>query len=182
MTSDNSEFDCLTLIGVFNDCFLHKHHACLVAGGDEPLYVPAKGGSPAEIIFTKDYFASALHEVAHWCIAGQARRQIRDYGYWYAPDGRTAQQQQQFETVEIKPQALEWVFNSACGHRFRVSSDNLMAGFGASEQFKKDIYGQVLKYCKEGLPNRAAEFACALSQQYGQSTYLSPERFVYIEL
>ena len=41
-------------------------------------------------------------------------------------------QQQAFERVEVKPQALEWLFNLCCGHRFRISADNLEAGRGAS--------------------------------------------------
>jgi elongation factor P hydroxylase len=75
--------------------------------------------------YREDYFASALHEVAHWCIAGEQRRQQLDFGYWYAPDGRSPEQQGAFEAVEYKPQALEWFFSLACGYRFRLSADNL---------------------------------------------------------
>ncbi len=39
----------------------------------------------------------------HWCIAGKARRNRVDFGYWYCPDGRDAQTQSQFEDVEVKP-------------------------------------------------------------------------------
>ncbi len=35
---------------------------------------------------------------------------LPDLGYWYAPDGRIEEQQALFEQVEIKPQAIEWLF------------------------------------------------------------------------
>ncbi len=40
-----------------------------------------------------DFFASALHEISHWCVAGKARREQVDFGYWYCPDGRDAMTQ-----------------------------------------------------------------------------------------
>ncbi|MEA7548766.1 elongation factor P hydroxylase, partial [Salmonella enterica subsp. enterica serovar Anatum] len=43
------------------------------------------------------------YEISHWCIAGKARRELVDFGYWYCPDGRDAQTQSQFEDVEVKP-------------------------------------------------------------------------------
>src|SRR5699024_7455731 len=60
-----------TLVRIFNQVFATTYRTLLEAGGDEPLYQPAS--EPAgrhRIVFTRDYFASALHEVAHWCIAG----------------------------------------------------------------------------------------------------------------
>ncbi len=54
---------------------------------------------------SRTVFASALHEISHWCIAGKARRELVDFGYWYCPDGRDAMTQSQFEDVEVKPQA-----------------------------------------------------------------------------
>jgi len=140
-----------------------------VGGGEEPVYLP---GTPAKIIFTHDYFSSALHEVAHWCIAGKARREQVDYGYWYVPDGRTYEQQMAFEQVEIKPQAVEWVFNRACGYQFRLSADNLDALIGASEAFKIDVLRQAQEYCEKGLPKRAQRFASALAQHFCTDNYL----------
>ena len=60
---------------VFNDCFAHSCNTRLCGGADEPLYQPA--ATPAgfhALYYRGDYFASALHEVAHWCIAGAQRR------------------------------------------------------------------------------------------------------------
>jgi elongation factor P hydroxylase len=156
------------LVACFNRTFDQAYNTRLVGGGEEPIYLPADGKVLFHrIVFTRDYFSSALHEIAHWCVAGEVRRKQVDYGYWYAPDGRSQEQQQEFERVEIKPQAMEWIFSVACGHRFRVSADNLEAGLGASDRFKANIYQQVLTYCQQGLPERPQQFALALAQHYG---------------
>lgn len=156
------------LVAIFNQTFAETDNTRLIKGGAEPVYLPAGVGSRYhQIIFTRDYFSSALHEVAHWCVAGKARRLQEDYGYWYAPDGRSAEQQQAFEVVEVKPQALEWIFHTACGVPFRVSADNLAAGLGASDAFKQAIQQQVLRYCTHGLPARANIFLTALTAFYG---------------
>jgi len=81
------------LESVFNALFLPTYGTRLVGGADEPLYLPAKHGKPHTIYYRDDYTSSALHECAHWCIAGPERRQLEDYGYWYAPDGRSREQQ-----------------------------------------------------------------------------------------
>ena len=159
--------DCSDLITLFAECFGTRFNTRLVAGGSEPEYLPASGGNCARIIFSHDYFASALHEVAHWCLAGAERRQLPDYGYWYAPDGRDPLQQQAFERVEAKPQALEWLFAEAAGFRFRVSADNLGQAQGPSDAFKKAITAQARHYLINGLPSRAATFAEALGTFYG---------------
>jgi elongation factor P hydroxylase len=111
---------------LFERCFLEDYHTRLIGGALEPLYRPGRGTALHQVYYRQDYFASALHEVAHWCIAGQRRRQQEDFGYWYAPDGRDQKTQRSFEQVEVKPQALEWHFSRACGYRFRLSVDNLM--------------------------------------------------------
>jgi elongation factor P hydroxylase len=161
------------LVQLFERCFFAEFNTRLEGGADEPLYLPATVGHPARILFTRDYFASALHEVAHWCIAGEARRQMSDYGYWYAADGRSAVEQREFEKVEVKPQALEWIFGTACGTRFRVSADNLASGLGASDEFKEAIAAQARAYCA-CLPSRPARFAAALKDFYGADEVLDP--------
>lgn len=161
------------LIQLFERCFYREFHTCLEGGAEEPLYLPCWEKSPARVIFTRDYFASALHEVAHWCVAGDYRRTQQDYGYWYAPDGRSSAQQVEFEKVEVKPQALEWIFSVACGIRFRVSADNLASGLGASLGFKAAIADQARIYC-ECLPERPARFVAALGNFYQQKNILDP--------
>lgn len=118
-----------------------------------------------------------LLEVAHWCVAGEKRRQQEDYGYWYAPDGRTEAQQQEFEKVEVRPQALEWIFSVASGHPFTVSADNLALGLGPSDAFKKAIWEQVVQFCEQGLPPRPADLVAALELEFGLADTLNARHF-----
>lgn len=158
---------CADLVSLFEQCFRAEFNTRLVAGGREPEYLPANANAKeACIVFTRDYFASALHEIAHWCLAGPERRQQLDYGYWYAPDGRNAQQQEEFERVEVKPQALEWLFAEAAGFGFRVSVDNLNLACEPSAAFKNAIAAQAQQYVVQGLPRRASVFVNALLDFY----------------
>jgi len=154
------KFDSHDLISLFNGLFEHSEKTILVGDGIEPVYLPIDPNFPLNrIIFTHDYFASALHEIAHWCIASRQRRMQIDYGYWYSPDGRNAEQQQLFEQAEVKPQALEWIFSMAAGSKFTVSVDNLVGGKNHDQNaFEKKIHQQVQKYLEIGLPERAALF------------------------
>lgn len=136
------------LILHFNHWFSH-YNVTLVRGKNEPEYFPATDTEPAKIQFAHGFFNSALHEISHWCIAGQHRRTLPDLGYWYAPDGRTQEQQALFEQVEIKPQALEWLFSNACNRRFRVSLDNLTGDGGDGTGFKDNVYLQVQSYLND---------------------------------
>jgi len=134
------------LIVLFNHLFIHKQ-VILVRGAGEPEYFPANNNQPARIEFAHGFFQSALHEASHFCVAGQQRRLLPDFGYWYAPDGRSAAQQQAFERVEIKPQAIECLFTLACERSFEVSQDNLFADFDTSgSTFAADVYQQVKSY------------------------------------
>ena len=155
---------------VFADCFADKLHTRLRGGADEPLYQPARQQGGCHVLYYRaDYFASALHEVAHWCIAGAERRLQVDFGYWYAPDGRSSTEQLAFESVESKPQALEWYFARACGYRFRVSVDNLEGVSGELPElsgFRRQVCAQAMSWQREGLPRRAAEFYNALCREF----------------
>lgn len=158
------------LIMLFNDLFRESHRTILVKGGVEPEYCPATGPDGfARIVFAYDYFASALHEVSHWCIAGQHRRTLPDYGYWYCPDGRNVEQQQAFESVEIKPQALEWLFSVAAGTRFHISVDNI-SGAGAIDEavFREQVRRQANIYLRTEIPRRAGLFQQTLLAFYGR--------------
>jgi hypothetical protein len=163
---------------LFDQLFLPDYHTRLEGGGDEPVYLPADGEHTCHrIIFRADYFSSALHEVAHWCIAQQPRRQQIDYGYWYVGDGRNAEQQNRFEQVEARPQALEWIFSVACGLRFRPSYDNLNGTIMQRSGFNQAIYTQLLRYCERGLPDRAGQFRGALCHFYGTRIALDKADF-----
>ena len=166
------------LITLFNDCFLATYNTQLVKGTDEPLYLPADEKSPHNtLIFAHGFFASALHECSHWLIAGEARRKMVDFGYWYVPDGRSSAEQELFQTVEVKPQAMEWILATAADFRFRVSIDNLNGKEADTVAFKQAVHTQVKTYCEKGLPARAKAFRQSLCQFYKTSPTLQFEAF-----
>lgn len=166
------------LIDIFNGLFEHSEETLLVAGGDEPEYLPKDGNcSKNRIIFKEDYYSSALHEIAHWCIASKERRQKIDYGYWYEPQRELSAKQLLFEQVEAKPQALEWIFSTAAGIRFFISADNLSLNNEASTNFKKTIHTHALGYLEAGLPLRARLFAEQLLSFYQLHESFNPSCF-----
>jgi len=157
------------LINIFNSLFQESEQTILLKGEGEPIYLPASDGqSYCQVIFAHGFYQSALHEIAHWCIAGKERRLLVDYGYWYQPDGRTAEQQRVFQGVESKPQAIEWLFSLAAGSRFYVSADNLSGQEVDDCSFKQAVYTQAIGYLINGLPDRAELFKQALHQFYGK--------------
>ena len=82
------------IIRIFNQCFEREYNTKLVKGGEEPIYLPAGEGRPYHAIyFARGFYSSALHEIAHWLVAGKARRKLEDFGYWYEPDGCSEQRQ-----------------------------------------------------------------------------------------
>jgi hypothetical protein len=163
---------------LFDQQFRASYNTCLLGGGDEPVYLPADQQHPCHrLVYRHDYFASALHEIAHWCIAGPRRRLQVDYGYWYLADGRDNAQQARFEAVEAEPQALEWIFAAACDFPFRVSDDNLHGQGHDNRAFKQAIHARLLRYCDAGLPHRAEQFRLLLCRFYGTSLALEARRF-----
>lgn len=152
------------LIHLFNDLFADSNTR-LVRGADEPEYFAASHTAPAQICFAHGYFASALHEISHWCIAGKKRRQLDDFGYWYCPDGRDKLTQAQFEQVEIRPQAIECLLTHATNRPFYVSADNLNASFDTSQStFAHDVYIQARQFLHKptSLPKDAKRLLLAL--------------------
>ena len=140
----------------------------LIGGTPEPFYRPADETDARHCIFYReDFVSSSLHEVAHWMVAGESRRLLPDWGYWYAPDGRNAAQQQAFERMEVKPQALEWLLHCACGLRFQVSLDNLSEYASDGSVFKDRVYEQACQYLCEGVHERMRIFYEALAVFFG---------------
>lgn len=167
------------LIALFDGLFAQSFNTRLIRGGDEPLYLPRDEQVPYHrLVFARGFFASALHEIAHWCIAGPTRRQMVDFGYWYAPDGRNAGEQKAFEQVELKPQALEWIFSCAAGSRFFISADNLAGEATDMTDFRTAVHRQVVSYCHAGLPARAAQFRDALCTFYKTNKTLDADQFL----
>ena len=157
------------LIELFNRLFKESYNTILVRGDDEPIYLPADEENPHNrVIFAHGFYASALHEIAHWCVAGAKRRQLVDFGYWYKPDGRTADEQAEFEKVEVRPQAFEWLMSQAAGHKFHISADNLAADIGASDSFKGNVLNTVHELLDTGLPERVGMLVGALTEQSGK--------------
>lgn len=155
---------------VFADCFAVGEKTRLVGGAPEPLYLPATAGQPeARLFYREDFFASALHETAHWCIAGVQRRARKDFGYWYVPQGRGPAEQAAFLQVEARPQALEWCFSAACGYDFRLSLDNLATPENADQAaaFAQRVVAEARRFQRDGLPQRAARFFAALAREFG---------------
>ena len=175
MSSDVVNFDTLSskhLEMIFDNTFSDMK-TMLRGGACEPLYLPSQSSSEQhQLIYREDYFSSALHEIAHWCIAGQKRREKKDFGYWYLPDGRDQSQQDAFEKVEVKPQALEWMFSVACGSRFYLSADNLSGTGRLSAEFASRVQQQALAWCVAGIPNRGLRFIRALENYFHSSDTL----------
>jgi len=162
------------LITLFDNCFFTKYNTRLVKGNSEPIYLPQDENRPHnELHFAHGFFSSALHETAHWLIAGAERRKLVDFGYWYAPDGRSAEQQKIFQNVEIKPQAIEWILSQAAGYKFQISVDNLDGPEVDTSDFKTNVYNQVKAYCEHGLPIRAELIRQALCLFYKNPPELS---------
>lgn len=158
------------IIQLFNQLFAEQENTRLLAGDDEPIYLPADTDCEFNrVIFAHGFFASALHEIAHWCIAGQARRKLVDYGYWYEPDGRTAEKQLEFAQVEAKPQAMEWILAQACGYPFVISLDNLSGETVDITPFKQAVVEQVRQLQSKGVGPRAEQLINKLSAFYQQS-------------
>lgn len=155
------------IIALFDGLFLPTYRTRLVRGGEEPLYLPADSEvSYHRVIFARDFYASALHEISHWCIAGARRRQREDYGYWYLPDGRDAEQQRAFEAAELAPQALESLFSVACGRHFNISVDNLGDIDVDRNAFAAKVTEKAKNFEARGLPRRAEAFRSMLAAFY----------------
>jgi elongation factor P hydroxylase len=166
------------LITLFNQTFSQSENTRLVCCEPEPIYRPADDHHPYHrIVFAHGFFASALHEIAHWCVAGKARRLKEDFGYWYQPDGRSPEQQALFEQVEVRPQAFEWIFSQAAGFRFHFSADNLEGGTGPSSAFKQNVWECVQTLLSEGLPSRAHRWTQVLADHYRQGCFPSRDQF-----
>jgi elongation factor P hydroxylase len=162
---NNSKLD--KLITLFNQLFLVQENTVIQGGASEPFYQAATQGSPAVIYFREDFLSSALHEIAHWCIAGRSRRNKDDYGYWYEPDDRSAEQQLEFEKVEVKPQALEWTLALACNHKFHFSADNTNENIQVSDSFKDKVMALKDNYLAgKNLPSRARQLITELERAF----------------
>ncbi|MFK7977074.1 MAG: elongation factor P hydroxylase [Halioglobus sp.] len=180
-TPEANCFDAARIESVFNTAF-SQFNTVLSGGASEPLYSPATSTETHHTLsYREDFFASALHESAHWCIAGEARRQQQDFGYWYSPDGRNPEQQKAFEAVEVKPQALEWFFSQACAYPFSISLDNLGQSDSTmpdSSDFKAHVIAQAKAWQRDGLPARGQILFTALSAEFATAIKVQDCQFL----
>ncbi len=156
-------------IGALFDLTFVAYEVRMRGGFDEPVYLPSghhdlSDVTVAEVRFSHDYAASALHEAAHWCIAGAERRSLVDYGYEYLAPPRTEPAKALFFDLEKRVQALEWVFSLAARLPFRPSLDDLTATPLDLARFAARIDGARGELLARGLPRRAALFADALAE------------------
>jgi elongation factor P hydroxylase len=140
----------------------------------DPVYYPRSEARPlAEIHFANNFFSSALHEIAHWLIAGSERRTKLDYGYWYKPDGRDQEEQQHFERFEARNQGLEWILSSAANHDFHVSSDNLSGDSSDNSGFARCVKENALSLLQKGFSGRSKTLIDALIAEFGDKEKFS---------
>ncbi|MFG6667597.1 elongation factor P hydroxylase [Halomonas sp. HNIBRBA4712] len=168
MTETLERWTLADITALFDGVFADTFNTRLIKGGNEPLYLPATSETAyCQVIFANGFFASALHEISHWCIAGAQRRELEDYGYWYLPDGRDSAQQAAFEKAEVAPQALEYLFTCACERPFNVSVDNLGGAVEVDRSaFEAQVFERAARFEREGLPERARAFRQALLRFY----------------
>ncbi|CAA0089552.1 Elongation factor P hydroxylase [Zhongshania aliphaticivorans] len=141
------------------DAFFYVFPDLTISGGaDEPYYRAPKDGVNATIFFKENYPRSLLHEISHFCLAGDRRRGVDDFGFWYSPCGRSEEEQQKFEAVEARPQGLEKLFCEIVGLKFSPSLDD----FSGKPLSKSFLVGLNAAY-KEMLENPPLTASRALS-------------------
>jgi elongation factor P hydroxylase len=150
---------------IFADCFQAEYATQLTGGATEPEYVPSRSADGMNQLFYRENFvASALHETAHWCIAGPERRLHRDFGYSYLPPPRTARQQADFFAAELKVQTLEMIFDAAAGLDFVPSADHLGVDLYDFRQQLEAHQKAVETWMMTSCDKRARTFAQSLMQ------------------
>ena len=154
------------IIQTFNQGLGFQFDTKLIDEGTEPIYQPAQHhGEAHKIFFAHGYWSSALHELAHWCIAGSERRKLLDYGYWYKPNRSQKDDRQRFLQSEARPQALEWHFTVALGQDFFVSLDDFSNDQNMLEEFRRMIRKEAIDLHQNSLPPRAQVFVNDISSR-----------------
>lgn len=75
MTLMFDESETLSIVSdLFSKEFEVSFSTKLIGGADEPLYLPKnRPGGFSLLKFRSDFVSSALHEISHWCIAGDRK-------------------------------------------------------------------------------------------------------------
>lgn len=132
--SSDDEY-CQNLINAFADII---PNLTIKGDAEQPFYEAPTANTHAILYFRSNYPRSLLHEISHYCLAGDRRRGLDDFGYWYAPCGRTTEEQQRFEEVEARPQGLEKAMCEIVGLKFSPSLDDF-SGRPPSECFLQEL-------------------------------------------
>ena len=165
------------IASIFNAGVGEKNQTRVEGGKNEPMFIPCEESYDL-IYYKEDYASSALHEIAHWCIAGSNRRKLVDYGYWYK-ETRNLDEQKEFEFCEAKPQALEWIFSEAAGMRYRVSVDNFSQIDTGCLGFREAVRNEALSRIN-CLSGRALSFLVDLVSESGKKEALARETYEMI--
>ena len=163
-SEESTEKSAAEIIAIFNQCFAQSCRVEMRGGADEPLYVPATIDKPAELIFREDFPASALHEAAHWCIAGEQRRQSADFAYSYIAAPRSDAEQALFFAAELRTQSLESVFAQAANVIFSPSADNLNCDVSAFAGAIAGYRTKTQRWLNTPAGIRAMQFCLALAE------------------
>ena len=92
-------------------------------------------------------------------------------------DDELIQKQAEFENVEIKPQAIEWLLSTAAGFEFNVSVDNLNGEQTCRFDFQQRVHQQVLTLINNGFNSRTEALLKALSHFYNTPWPMSAQQF-----
>ena len=108
----------------------------MIGGAAEPLYLPHTGRIRRAFSIRADFAASALHEAAHWCIAGSRRRVLIDYGYRYdAAAARSATRGTRSLPRSATCRHWSVLFARVAGMPFRISADDFGDDDGRTRTF-----------------------------------------------
>lgn len=162
----NDDDLCTSLISLFEHLF---PNLIIISGADEPYYEAPKIKAKAKIFFKENYPRSLLHEMAHYCLAGQKRRKLDDYGYWYTECGRTSVEQELFQLVEARPQGLEKAMCEAIGIHFSPSLDDF-SGRSISEVFLKNLEVQYQEMITNPPPTARIALEALLLTDFAKAT------------
>ncbi len=181
--------DCGQIEVAFAEAVGDRYRVQLCGGYAEPWYEPGVDGQHAQLRYTQDFAASALHEIAHWLQAGSGRRAQPDFGLWYvASEARAIDEQKAFERSEANTQALEWCLAQAAGVRFFLSADALAnAGVAsatgrAGPQYVADAQARLALLVRAalgrrlqiGFTERMGRMLATLQERSGRVFVLSP--------
>ena len=94
--------DLQLIIELFEQQFFDRFNTRLEAGASEPVYLPASGDCAwHRLCFREDYISSALHETAHWCIAGLERLKLEDFASLFFHNNKNNTSYRELENPHI---------------------------------------------------------------------------------